>query len=88
MLLHVIFKDDLPISTSYTIQYLRRSNLGIKLCEDHSIQTFTYNYEDIKRFGKGGNILLYKNIIHVEFWSSLFNQDFIQHFPLKINLIC
>ena len=62
MLLHVIFKDDLPISTSYTIQYLRRSNLGIKLCEDHSIQTFTYNYEDIKDLEKGETFFCIKTL--------------------------
>ena len=38
---------------------------------------YRHNYEDIKDFGEGEIYILNENIIHVECFMILFNQDFI-----------
>ena len=80
MLLHVIFKDDLPISTSYSLQFLEDQIQGLSYVR--TIQ-YRHNYEDIKDFGEGEIYNLNENIIHVECFMILFNQDFIVSNILK-----
>ena len=44
---------------------------------------YRHNYEDIKDFGEGEIYNLNENIIHVECFMILFNQDFIVSNILK-----